>query len=169
MLACFLCASDLVISASCLASRLISFCFTSCTFWLRKLQHLLRHLLFFASGKGGSFTYMGLLLKCTLSVLQSRRSGFGISCGIGLSALQSRALFLENVSFGDPIFDILFFSLFEIAFLTLKCPCPQIRTGFNKAKKAYVKNNTLQENPPAFFDLPANPCPPNSGCEGFTP
>ena len=108
MLVCFLCTSDLVISASCLASRLICFCFTSCTFLLRKLQHLVRHLLFFASGRGGSFTYMGFLLKCTLSVLQSQRSGFGISCGNGLSVLQSQALLFQNARFWETVFDIIF-------------------------------------------------------------
>ena len=122
MLACFLCASDLVISVSCLPSCLLCFCFTSCTFWLRKLQHLDRHLLFFSFGKGASFRYMTLLLKCTLLVLQSRRSGFGMSCGIGLWALQSQAFRFESVSFGDPNFDILF--VFETTFFVEKWPCP---------------------------------------------
>ena len=144
MLACFLCASDLVISASCLASRLICFCFTSCTFSLRKLQHLVRHLLFFAFGKGASFTYMALVLKCTLSVLQSRRSGFGISCGIGLSVLQSQAFLFETLVSG---------TLFLTPFLSLNLPflLLQIHTGFDKAKTACVKNKTLQENPPAYI------------------
>ena len=71
-------------------------------------------LLFFASGKGASFRYMALLLKCTLLVLQSRRSGFGISCGIGLSVLQSQAFFLKTSVSGTPFWTSFF--LFETAF-----------------------------------------------------
>ena len=134
MLVCFLCASDLVISASCLASRLICFCFTSCTFWLRKLQHLVRHLLFFASGLDGSFAYMGFLLKCTLSVLQSRRSGLGFCDGIGLSVLQSQASVLQNARFWDPKYWHLFFSL-KLPFFLKNGPGPHKNTGFNKANQ----------------------------------
>ena len=92
---------------------------------------------------------MGFLLKHTLSVLQSQRSGFGISCGIGLSALQSQAFFFANACFGETVFGIIF-PLWTCLFSSENGPAPQIRTGNTKAKKPYVKNKTLQENPPAI-------------------
>ena len=150
MLACFLCASDLVISASCLASRLICFCFTSCTFWLRKLQHLVRHLLFFAYGKGASFTYMALVLKCTL--LGSAVPAFWVwhfACYRAFYFLQSQGFFLKT-SFWETLFFTSFF-VFQPAFFLLKMALPPRFTLVSTRPKGLCQKKSLQENPPAYI------------------
>ena len=150
MLVCFLCASDLVKSSflsgispyllllytlyllvaqtttSCQASSLLCF-------WQRCLFHIYG-------------------LSAEMHPLDSAVPAFWVWIFLWDRALGSAVPSVSSWkrAFLGPNFWHLF-SHWNCLFYSKNAPAPQIRTGFNKAKKADFKKPTLQENPPAHI------------------